>query len=159
VRLLRTILGLGIVPHLFQFHQPGPSELNIERKPLFRFPTGIPDLVDLRLRQGFAVALGLLACAVVVAATGPAGDGAELLRRMRATYAGLASYSDSGTVTTANVAKRTFTLTSGTVTYTVHFSSKTKFTAGSAAKIVAGAKVTVMGRTLKNIVHAASISA
>lgn len=53
-----------------------------------------------RLPAAVAVALGLLACAVVVAATGPAGDGAELLRRMRATYAGMASYSDSGTVTT-----------------------------------------------------------
>jgi hypothetical protein len=93
-----------------------------------------------------------LSAAVVSAPAGAASKGAA-----KHTAVALTTY--SGTVKTANVAKRTFTLTSGTVTYTVHFSSKTKFTAGSAAKIVAGAKVTVMGRTLKNIVHAASISA
>ena len=59
VRPLRTILGLGIVPHLFQFHQPIPGELNVERKPLFRLPTGISNLVDLCLRQRFAMPLRL----------------------------------------------------------------------------------------------------
>jgi len=65
----------------------------------------------------------------------------------------------SGVVKSANVAKRTFTLASGTARYNVHFATSTKFTRGTAANIKVGTAVTVVGRLSKNVVHAISIRA
>ena len=50
----------------------------------------------------------------------------------------------SGVVKSANMAKGTFTLASGTTRYNVHFATSTKFTKDTAADIKVGTTVTVM---------------
>ena len=59
VRLPRPVLDFGVASYLLQLHQPRPRELNVEGQTLFRFPTGVANLVNLRLRKRLAMALSL----------------------------------------------------------------------------------------------------
>jgi hypothetical protein len=59
VRLPRPVLDFGIAPHLLQFHQSHARELDIQSQALFRLPTRVANLVDLRLRKRFAMPLRL----------------------------------------------------------------------------------------------------
>jgi len=96
--------------------------------------------------------LGLGATAVSL----PAGAASKPAAK---TPIAVAAKTYTGVVKTANVAKKTFTITSGTVTYVVHISNSTKFIKGSAASIKVGVSVSVVGKLTKNVVHAISISA
>lgn len=65
----------------------------------------------------------------------------------------------SGTVKTADVAKDTFTIKSGTKTYKVDFTSMTKWTVGTSKSIKVGLAVTVTGTLSGTTIKAASIKA
>ena len=58
MRLLRPVFRFGIVPHLLQTNQPVPRKLHIKREPLLGLPTGVADLVNLRLGERISMALG-----------------------------------------------------------------------------------------------------
>ncbi|HUY17251.1 MAG TPA: hypothetical protein VMV11_06790 [Acidimicrobiales bacterium] len=85
---------------------------------------------------------------VVAVATVPAGA-----------TAAAATNTFSGKVKTVDVAKDTFTLTSGAKTYTVAYKATTKFTKGSAKILKAGLTVSVKGKLVKAVIEASSIAA
>ena len=64
----------------------------------------------------------------------------------------------TGTVRTSNIQKHTFTITVDTKTYTVDYSSKTKWVKGKAADLKKGVKVKVTGTLSKSTIEATSIS-
>jgi len=86
---------------------------------------------------------------VVAVATVPAG----------AAPAAAASKTFGGKVKTVDIAKGTFTLTSGAKTYTVAYKATTKFTKGSAKNLKVGVAVSVTGKLVKAVIEASSIAA
>lgn len=86
---------------------------------------------------------------IVAVATVPAG----------AASATVASKTFSGKVKSVDIAKDTFTLTSGAKTYTVAYKATTKFTKGSAKNLKVGVAVSVKGKLVKTVIEASSIVA
>ncbi|MGB8197399.1 MAG: hypothetical protein WCF25_10380 [Acidimicrobiales bacterium] len=92
-------------------------------------------------------------------ATSTLGLGVAVLSAPAGATTAVAAKSYAGKVKTTDVKKDTFTLTSGTKTYTVVYTAKTKWAAGTSADLKAGVAVSVTGTIAKTVIHASSIKA
>lgn len=92
-------------------------------------------------------------------AVGSIGFVAAVVPMTTASATTMVSKTYTGTVKTADVAKDTFTMTVGTKTYTVDYTSKTKWTVGTSKSIKAKLPVSVTGTLSGVTIKATTIKA